>query len=346
MDNTPCFGGAVIISERRAATRLLQDGLEAMADDFHVRSHRAHERAYESEQHTRFASTWTHDDTVDWWRHARMHSCLEPLLEAYPGARWVTIGDGRYGTDAHYLLQHGAKALATDISETMLRRAKAEGFITEYKKENAEQLSFADNSFDFALCKEAYHHMPRPMMAVYEMLRVARRAVVFIEPDQTPTLVNPRRVLKMLVKELLIQLGFSRLFKKRSTAIIDFGIDWYEEAGNYGFCISRRELERVALGLDYPHVAFRGFNDAYVAGVEEEKAVESSELFNRIRAEIEQKDRRCKRGLSLAYPEYLVAIIFKQAIDDGLRSALVTAGYDVIDLQRNPHLTKGLEPAG
>lgn len=39
-----------------------------------------------------------------------------------------------------------------------------------------------DDAFDYVLCKDSYHHMPRPMIALYQMLRVARRAVVLIEP--------------------------------------------------------------------------------------------------------------------------------------------------------------------
>jgi SAM-dependent methyltransferase len=47
-----------------------------------------------------------------------------------------------------------------------------------FQKENAEQLSFEDESFDFVLCKEAYHHFPRPMIALYEMIRRRCRLIV------------------------------------------------------------------------------------------------------------------------------------------------------------------------
>jgi ubiquinone/menaquinone biosynthesis C-methylase UbiE len=307
-------------------------------DDFHTLSHLAHERVYDSAESARLARTWTRQDTVDGWRHARMYRTLDPLLTARPGARWVTVGDGRYGTDAHYLQAHGADALATDISDTMLQRAKEEGFIRDYRNENAEHLSFADGVFDYALCKESYHHFPRPMLALYELLRVARRGVVLIEPDETPILASPRHLVKMMVKSALIRLGLGQRFGDRATSIIDTGVNWYEEVGNFGYAISRREMERVALGLDLPHVAFLGLNDAYEPGVEDEPATEDSALFRRIRGDIAAQDRQSQRGLSRTRPKLLVAMIFKETLDPALRAALSTAGYEVRDLPRNPYL--------
>lgn len=311
---------------------------QSSAQDFHKLSHRAHERGYDSEESARLARTWTRADTVDGWRHARMYRTLDPLLAARPGARWITVGDGRYGTDAHYLGAHGAAALATDISDTMLKRARDEGFIRDFRQENAEHLSFADGAFDFGLCKEAYHHFPRPMLALYELLRVARQGVVLIEPDETPILMRPRQVLKMWIKDALLRLGLGRRFGDRSTEIIDCGVNWYEEVGNFGYSISRREMERVALGLNLPHVAFLGINDAYVRGVEDEPATEDSALFRRIREEIAMLDRQCRRGFSRSRPKLLVTMIFKEALDPALRAALLAAGYAVRDLPRNPYL--------
>ena len=39
----------------------------------------------------------------------------------------MTVGDCRYGTDAHYLESKNANATATDIADTMLRKAKEDG---------------------------------------------------------------------------------------------------------------------------------------------------------------------------------------------------------------------------
>jgi SAM-dependent methyltransferase len=47
---------------------------------------------------------------------------------------------------------------------------------------NAERLPFASGRFDLVFCKESLHHLARPVLGLYEMLRVCRRAVVFVEP--------------------------------------------------------------------------------------------------------------------------------------------------------------------
>lgn len=50
-----------------------------------------------------------------------------------------------------------------------------------YCQENSESLSFGSRSFDLVFCKEGLHHLARPVQGLYEMLRICRRAAVFIE---------------------------------------------------------------------------------------------------------------------------------------------------------------------
>ena len=54
-----------------------------------------------------------------------------------------------------------------------------------YERQNGEALSYDDKSFDLVFCKSGLHHFSRPVLGLYEMLRVARRGVVFIEPYET-----------------------------------------------------------------------------------------------------------------------------------------------------------------
>lgn len=96
--------------------------------------------------------------------------------------KWLTVGDP-YGFDANYLISKNQNVIASDIAGTFFPIVKEQGIIKEYAVENAEHLSFEDNSFDYILCKETFHHFPRPYLAVYEMLRVAKEAVILIEPQ-------------------------------------------------------------------------------------------------------------------------------------------------------------------
>jgi len=95
----------------------------------------------------------------------------------------MTIGDA-YGHDANYLLSKNIKnVIATDLNSDFLTLSQEIGFIKEYSIENAESLSLKDNSMDYILCKESYHHFPRPYAALYEMIRVAKRGMIIIEPQ-------------------------------------------------------------------------------------------------------------------------------------------------------------------
>jgi len=272
------------------------------------------------------AQAWLRPGTINAWRFERMYVCADPLLEAYPGAQWLTVGDGRYGMDAMYLRAHGARVLASDISDTLLAESKAQGLIDDFRKENAESLSFPDASFDFVFCKESYHHFPRPMRALHEMLRVARRAVLLIEPNDQAcpegVVTTLSRMAKDLIKKML----------GRPTHYHDF-----EDAGNYVYSISRREMQKVALGLGLRTVAFRGVNDYYMRGVEFEPAVEESALFRQVSAKISRYDLLCRLGIN--QPGLLAAILFKDPPAAGLKSALRKHDYQVVDLPENPYLT-------
>ena len=61
------------------------------------------------------AKTWFEKDTVDAWRHQRMYQVLDPILATEPEAKWLTVGDGRYGKDANFITEKGCDALPTDI---------------------------------------------------------------------------------------------------------------------------------------------------------------------------------------------------------------------------------------
>jgi len=297
--------------------------------EFSAVSYERHAQVYSNyasgEAKSETAQAWLRPGTINTWRFERMYACANPLLEVYPGANWLTVGDGRYGMDAMYLHAHGARALATDISGTLLEEARAKGLIQEYRVENAEALSFRDRSFDFVLCKESYHHFPRPMCALHEMLRVASRAVILIEPNDQAcpegVVTTLSRLTKNLIKKAL----------RRPAAYHDF-----EDAGNYVYSVSRREMEKVALGMALRTVAFKGVNDYYLPGVEFEPADPASALFRKVSGKIAHYDRLCRLGIN--QPGLLAAIIFYEAPSGGLKDALRRHGYDVVDLPENPFL--------
>jgi ubiquinone/menaquinone biosynthesis C-methylase UbiE len=298
-------------------------------NDFQKKSYKSHEDYFNEHatggSQSNLAQTWFRDDTVDAWRHERMRQHLIPLIDCFPESRWLTVGDGRYGTDAHFLKKNGIKALATDISDVLLKEGKELGFIDDFAKENAEKLSFSDNQFDFVYCKEAYHHFPRPMIALYEMIRVARIGVVLTEPKDSSleenVIYSVSRNLKDLVGKILDK---------------DVSRHGFEESGNYVYSISQREIEKVALGINLQFLAFNVLQDFYQEGVEYEKAVTDNKVFQKVKRKIALSELRANLGLNNG--GLLTAIIFKTPLSTNLQSNLKTAGFKIVELPKNPYL--------
>src|SRR2546423_3796861 len=108
---------------------------------FHELSYKLHENL----KHTQTESSsldlyrdWFDSGTVDLWRHLRMLNSLDPLLEEFPGSRWLTVGDGTYGTSSIYITKNAGYALPVDINVSLLEVARQSGIIPDYQKENAE----------------------------------------------------------------------------------------------------------------------------------------------------------------------------------------------------------------
>jgi SAM-dependent methyltransferase len=270
-------------------------------------------------------ATWRDDHSVDAWRHTRMYQTLDPVLTADPQARWLTVGDGRFGRDARYILQKGGDALPTDIAETLLAQAVQLGYIQKYQIENAEALSFESDTFDYVFCKESYHHFPRPMIALYEMIRVAKKAVILLEPNDQIATDRPGAAVVSWIKRVWRKvLGRPEVRNQ------------FEVSGNYLFTLSRREIEKVALGMGCPVVAFKGINDEYVGGCEFEPLVDKGPKYQQISRKIRRRDRWCR--LHLLDELLLTAMIFKEIPDETVVSALKSDGYEVVFLPKNPYL--------
>lgn len=272
----------------------------------------------------KFARSWLDSKTVDAWRHARMYQALDSLLGPEE-SNWLTIGDGRYGVDSMYLAERGAKVTASDIDDTLLKEAKELNLISSFSRENAESLSFADSSFDFVLCKESYHHFARPMIALYEMLRVSVKGVVLIEPnDQFIGYSVFKSIMLLLINKLL------------SFINKDIPRHNFESTGNFIYTVSRREFEKVALGLNLRYIAFRGVNDSYVKGVEFEKMSQESKLFKIIKYKIFLRDLLVK--FRILDSDLLTVVLFKQTPDAEVLARLKRDGFDVTVLPENPYV--------
>lgn len=136
------------------------------------------------------------------------------------------------GMDAEYLVRAGARVVAMDISSGCLWRARMRGerFGLDYAlvRADAENLPFADQSFDYAFVHDGLHHLPAPDRAVTEMARVARHGIVVMEPADA-------RLTKLLI--------WSRLLSP------------YEEAGNFVLRFHPQRLEGLCRSLGFDRIA-------------------------------------------------------------------------------------------
>lgn len=264
------------------------------------------------------------DNTIDYWLHQRLFDLANPLINT--NDHWLTVGDG-YGFDANYFARNGCKVMATDIGGAFLPLVKAQKLIDDFSVENVEKLSFDDNSFDYVFCKEAYHHFPRAYLGVYEMIRVAKKAIILAEP-QDPLTKMP---LMLAVKNILDRFDptiLQKYWKNRYS---------FEEVGNYVFKLSDREMEKIAMGMNLPAIAFKGINNSYwKAGLDTEIANNTSAAFRKIQSKLRRDNLLCKLGI-LPY-QVLSAVIFKTLPTQETITKLKNEGYLYYEFPKNPYL--------
>ncbi len=137
------------------------------------------------------------------------------------------------GIDVHYIRkQYRPTITVADLSENALEMTLASNPNCEGKVTDAEHLSFEDEEFDFSFIAASLHHLPRPMLGLYELLRVARVGTILIEPNDS---------------------WLARLFAK---------VGWateYEEIGNYVYRLSKHDMDRLCKALHCTHDTLRMF---------------------------------------------------------------------------------------
>ncbi|MEO6150273.1 MAG: class I SAM-dependent methyltransferase [Mucilaginibacter sp.] len=262
--------------------------------------------------------------SINDWLQQIFFSCLAPLLKGQD-KRWLTIGDA-YGFDAQYLLSKGGTAVATDLNTDFLQLAQREGIIKEYAAVNAEKMEYPDNSFDYILCKESYHHFPRPYAALYEMIRVAKKGIVIIEPQ------DPVSKMPALLFVTNVLSSSARLLKKAWKNRFS-----YEPVGNFVYKVSEREFEKFAAGLNLPMVAFKHINpNFYFAGIDNLPAEKSNKIFQSISRKKRFLDMLVK--LKIIPGQVLATIVFKQLPESHVLEALKNDGYKLLNIPANPYL--------
>jgi ubiquinone/menaquinone biosynthesis C-methylase UbiE/uncharacterized protein YbaR (Trm112 family) len=120
-----------------------------------------------------------------WVLEERFRRSIGRLHEMLREATVLTVCGGS-GLDAEFLARAGARVVASDISfQASLRareRARRYGLPITPIVADAENLPFADSTFDLVYVHDGLHHLEDPIVGLTEMARVSAHAVSVNEP--------------------------------------------------------------------------------------------------------------------------------------------------------------------
>jgi len=141
------------------------------------------------------------------------------------------------GIDVYYLTKFfnvKGNLTATDLSEEAISITRKNfPFITTKIADN-EYLPFEDDFFDYSFIDAGLHHLPRPTLGLYELLRVSKKGIIIMEPNDS------------WLTRLLVTIGYA-------TEI--------ENSGNYVYRYSYREIEKIVKSLFIEHHTIRFFTN-------------------------------------------------------------------------------------
>lgn len=148
----------------------------------------------------------------------KFQKALESLPFPIKGLSVLDICCGS-GMFSEFYAKKGAEVTGIDISDDCINRAKIRaeryGFSANFQIGDSENLPFPDNSFDIVSVHDGLHHLNNPEKAVLEMVRVAKKGVVIIEP--------------------------AKAWGTRISVLLEISKD-YEDAGNFVYRFRKDEL--------------------------------------------------------------------------------------------------------
>jgi len=136
------------------------------------------------------------------------------------------------GRELYLFHKHNIIVAATDLTIEHLEPLYRDGMINKAEIQDAQKLTFGDESFDYGFINAGLHHLQYPHAGLTELLRCSRKGVIFIESQDSPLHAITRR------------LG------RRAD---------FEPAGNYVYHRKRREVEKICLSAHLHSFAIKTF---------------------------------------------------------------------------------------
>ncbi len=127
-------------------------------------------------------------------------------FQALPGERVLDLATGVGAMAGQLLARHpGIELIGVDLRESQLHHARTNHPAAHYLQADATALPFPDTFFDRVHCSWLLEHLPQPLAALREVLRVLKPGgtAQFSEVDNStfkvePELLEPREAMEML----------------------------------------------------------------------------------------------------------------------------------------------------
>jgi SAM-dependent methyltransferase len=142
---------------------------------------------YGDERKSRWSFHYTKDPLIRYLRDRRLRIALDILARhgrIDPARQSVLLVCGGVGGEGTFLRNAGFRDVTvSDLSDEALQLCRRFDPRLETRQLNAEDMAeVEDGSYDLVFVQDGLHHLPRPVLGLTEMLRVARQAAVVIEP--------------------------------------------------------------------------------------------------------------------------------------------------------------------
>jgi len=116
-------------------------------------------------------------ERVRYKHHFYLPELFDEIARRKPGGKLLEVGCSM-GTDLLQLARRGMKVTGIDLTEEGIKLAEKRfamyGLPAELKIDDAENLSFADNTFDVVYSFGVLHHTPDTQKSIDEVLRVLK----------------------------------------------------------------------------------------------------------------------------------------------------------------------------